>query len=178
MPVTTLAELREALRTATPGEIVELAPGEYGGPILIDSPVRLRGQDRKTVLWRRGGPVIYIRSPGVILERLLIERTVQAQGPLVVHDAGCAPTGRDSMELDKLISLGELVPGSTLILPLEIEVSARTEITSAGLYGAHIAPAVLENSGTHLVWLTLDGKAMLRGEALLGEVVLREGDKS
>ncbi len=178
MPVTSLAELREALRTALPGEVIDLAPGEYNGPILIDKPVRLRGQDRKTVLWRRGGPVIYIRTPGVTLERLLIERTVQAHGPLLVHDAGCAPTGKDSMELDKLISLGELVPGSTLILPLEIEVAGRTEITSAGLYGAQIAPAVLERPGKHLVWLTLDGKSVLRGETLLGEMALREADKT
>src|SRR5262249_42578915 len=157
-----------------PGEIVDVAPGEYNGPILIDSPVRLRGQDRKTVLWRRGGPVIYIRTPGVILERLLLERTVQTQGPLVVHNPGCAPTGKESMELDKLISLGELVPGSTLILPLELQVSARTEILAAGLYGAHFTPAILETPGTHLVWLTLDGKTITRGEALLGEIMLRE----
>ncbi len=178
MPVTSLAELREALRTATPGETIDLAPGEYNGPILIDIPVRLRGQDRKTVLWRRGGPVIYIRAPGVTLERLLIERTVQAQGPLVVHSAGCAPTGKESMALDELISLGELVPGSTLILPLEVETRARAEISSAGLYGAQIAPALLETPGKHLVWLTLDGKTIMRGEVLLGELAVREGDKT
>ncbi len=76
MPVTSLAELREALRTATPGTGIDLAPGEYRGPLVIDTPVTLRGLDRKTVLWRRGGPVIYIRTPGVTLERMLIERTV------------------------------------------------------------------------------------------------------
>src|SRR5436309_984457 len=106
MPVSSLAELREALRTATPGQTIELAPGEYAGPILIETPVTLRGLDRKTVLWRRGGPVIYIRTPGVTLERVLIERTVQAQGPLIVHEAGCnpvGPNGRESMQIETLV---------------------------------------------------------------------------
>ena len=98
------------------------------GPLVIDKPVTLRGLDRKTVVWRRGGPVIYIRTPGVTLERILIERTVETQGPLIVHNVGCAPTGRESMQLDTLISLGELVPGSTLILPLEIETAGRAEL--------------------------------------------------
>ncbi len=54
--------------------------------------------------------MIYVRGEGVKLERLLIERTVLAQGPLVVHDAGCVPIGKESMELDSdaLINLGEL----------------------------------------------------------------------
>jgi len=180
MPVASLAELREALRAASPGDTVELAPGEYQGPVVIDMPITLRGQDRRTVLWRRSGPVIDIRAPGVTLDKLHLERTVHAQGPLVVHRAGCVPTGKEStlMESDALISLGELIPGSTLILPLELTTTARAEIAVTGLYGAQIAPAVLESPGSHLVWLTMDGKAVVRGEVLLGEITLREGDKT
>jgi nitrous oxidase accessory protein NosD len=92
MQVASLDELRAALRTVTPSETIELAPGEYQGPIFIDAGVTLRGLDRKTVLWRRGGPVIYVRAPGVTLSKLLSERTV-TRGPLIVHKAGCAPTG-------------------------------------------------------------------------------------
>jgi hypothetical protein len=178
MPVTSLAELREALRTANPGDVIELAPGEYRGPILIETPVTLRGLDRKTVLWRRGGPVIYVRTPGVTLAKLLIERTVQADGPLIVHDAGCAPRGGESKALEALISLGDLVPGSPLTLPLEVEVSARAEIAVTGFYGAQISPSVLDSPGKHLVWLRLDGSAIVRGEILLGEISLREGNKT
>ena len=158
--------------------MIELAPGEYRGPLVIDRPVTLRGLDRKTVLWRRGGPVIYIRAPGVTVERILIERTVETRGPLIVHNVGCAPTGRELMQLDTLISLGELVPGSTLILPLEIETMARAELTVTGFYGAQVTPAILEGRGSHLVWLTLDGKAIVRGEIILGEIALHEGDKT
>src|SRR5579885_3344130 len=82
MQVASLAELRMALRTATSGDTIELAPGEYRGPLIIETPVTLRGQDRKTVVWRQGGPVIHVRTPGVRLERLLLERTVYKDGPL------------------------------------------------------------------------------------------------
>src|SRR5438046_98246 len=109
MQVASLPELRKALRGATSGDTIELAPGEYRGPLIIDVPITLRGLDRKTVLWRQGGPVIHVRTPGVRLEKLLLERTVYKDGPLIVHDANCAPIGRESKALDTLISLGNLI---------------------------------------------------------------------
>lgn len=176
--VTSPAELREALQTAPPGAVIELAPGEYGGPFVLTRPVTLRGHNRQTVLWRRGGPVIDVHSAGIRLEKLLIERTVQS-GPLVIHRPGCAPVGKESMETDTntLIDLGELLPGSNITLSLELDVSAHTEISATGLYGVRVSPAVLE-AGTHRVSLTVDGNAILRGEILLGEVTLREGDQT
>src|SRR5689334_12016402 len=100
MQVASLDELREALRTAAPGDTIDLTPGEYQGPILIDVPVTLRGRNRETVLWRRGGPVIYVRAPNVKLDKLLIERTVQSEGALIVHQADCTPSGRESRLVD------------------------------------------------------------------------------
>lgn len=176
MSITSLTELREALRTASPGATIQLAPGEYPGPLVIDTPVTLRGLHRKTVLWRRGGPVIYVRASGVRLDSLLIERTVETQGPLVIHNAGCTPIGKESMQVDSLVNLGELIPGSTLLLPLEIQTAARAEIAVTGLYGARVSPSTLDTPGKHLVWLTLDGNTLLRGEILLGEMTLREGN--
>ena len=175
MQVASLAELRKALRVATPGDTIELAPGEYRGPLVIEIPVTLHGQDRKTVVWRHGGPVIYVRTPGVKIEKLLLERTVDKDGPLVIHDAGCAPIGGESKALDALISLGSLIPGSTLTLPIALEITDRTEVAVTGLYGAQVAPTLLETAGTHTVWLTLDGNTLQRGEVLLGELMLREG---
>jgi len=176
--VASLAELRQALLTASPGDTIELAPGEYRGPLLINTAITLRGLDRRTVLWRRGGPVIYVQAPGVKLEKFLLERTVDTQGPLVVHnpncDPDCAPGGRESRPLDALINLGELIPGSTLTLPLELETAAPAEVTVTGLYGAQVSPTTLDVPGNHTVWLTLDGNAVQRGELLLGELMLRE----
>src|SRR5579859_7658996 len=144
MQVASLAELRQALRAASPGETIDLAPGEYRGPIVIETAVTLRGLDRRTVLWRQGGPVIYVRAPGVRLEKLLIERTVDHQGPLVVHQTDCVPTGRESKLVDALINLGELIPGSSLTLPLDLDIADSAQVTVTGLYGAQVMPGVLD----------------------------------
>jgi len=180
MLVSSSAELREALsnlaRDSSDIPVIELSPGEYRGPFLVNAPVTLRGQNRTTVLWRKAGPVLYIRASSVKLEKLVIERTVQP-GPLVVYDRGKRPIGKDSMELDgdALISLGELIPGSALRLPLRLEVSARTEIAVTGVYGAQISPALLDGPGIHTVLLSLDANAVQRGEVLLGEISLKSG---
>src|SRR5215510_14628931 len=117
--IATISELRQALREASPGDTITLLPGEYRGPILIYKPLTLRGEERRTVLWRHGGPIVFVRAPGVTLDRLLLERTIQRQGPLILHDDGCKPTtSRESTTLnaDALISLGDLTPGATLKL--------------------------------------------------------------
>src|SRR5260221_6326647 len=113
MQVASLAELRKALRVATPGDTIELAPGEYRGPLVIEIPVTLHGQDRKTVVWRHGGPVMYVRTPGVKIEKLLLERTVDKDGPLVIHDAGCAPIGGESKTFDAALNLCRPIPRPT-----------------------------------------------------------------
>ncbi|HVO44578.1 MAG TPA: hypothetical protein VMT34_18255 [Aggregatilineales bacterium] len=155
--------------------MIDLTPGEYAGPVILDVPVTLRGLNRKTVLWRRAGPVIWVRAPDVTIENVLIERTI-ADGPLIVHDRGCAPKGVNSIAMDALVSLGELLPGVTLTLPVEIETTGPTIIDPAGVYGAHVTPSVIEEPGLHTIWITIDGQAIGRGEMILGEVALREGD--
>jgi hypothetical protein len=188
MLVASGAELRAALNTGT-DPVIELAPGEYRGPFVIRRAVTLRGQDRLTVLWCKRGAVLRISTPGVTLERLTLERTVDPRGATIVHDANCVPTciqinwqsNQTStpemalMEPNALISLGELIPGSPVMLPLQLEVSARTEIISTGLHGANITPSVLREAGSHRVMLVLDGRAVQRGELLLGELTLNEG---
>lgn len=171
---TSTADLHHLLLTADPGDTIQLAPGEYRGPFLIDKTLYLRGENRRTVLWRRGGPVVYVRAQDVKLERLYLERTVQT-GPLVIHEAECIPTGKESMEVgESLINLGELPPGVTVTLPIEIETRGRAEIVTAGMYGAHVAPSVVPKKGKHSIMLTLEGQSILKGEVLLGELALKE----
>ncbi len=173
------AELGAALRQAEPHSVINLAIGEYGGPFIIHKPLTLRGQGRQTVLWREAAPILYVRAPQVHLERLWLERTVQS-GVAVVHDANCSPSGVDSMQLDDetLIDLGELLPSTDVSLPLQLTVSDRTELGSSVLHGAQLEPVLLPTRGTHRVLLKLDGRALQRGEVLLGELTLHEGDRT
>jgi hypothetical protein len=180
MQVSSTAALHEALRSAGPDQVIELAPGEYRGPFVLDRPAHIKGQGgRRTVLWCRAGPVIYVRSIGVRLERLLVERTVLA-GPPVVHRPGCLPAGKESVEIntEALIDLGDLVPGSSVTVPLTVDVPSRTVIEVTGLYGASISPAVLEAPGSHVVHLRLEGASINRGDLLLGELTLKAGEST
>ncbi|MDW8299554.1 MAG: hypothetical protein RML95_09470 [Anaerolineae bacterium] len=178
LEVRSAAELTAALRSATPHSLISLAIGEYGGVFMIDKPLTLRGRHRQTVLWRQAAPVVYVRAPEVRFEQVWIERTVKS-GVTVVHDVNCLPSGVDSMQLDNntLVNLGELLPGVTVSLPLRLSVSARTELNVTGLHGARFEPTVLPSSGTHWVILTIEGQALQRGEVLLGEVTVREGEQ-
>jgi hypothetical protein len=166
----------QAIQTAAPGDVVELAPGEYRGPLVIDKPITLRGQDRKTMIWRRTGPAIWVRAPNVRLQHIAVERTVFKHGPLIVHDKGCAPKGVESIEMDALVSLGEMLPGVTLTVPIAIETGGRATLDASGVAGARVSPAVLESAGSHTVQVTIDGKAINRSEVILGELAIREGD--
>ncbi|MFQ3536837.1 MAG: hypothetical protein SNJ58_13275 [Aggregatilineales bacterium] len=178
LQVHSAAELKAALRSAKPHSLISLAGGEYSGPFIVDKPVTLRGLRRQTVLWRQAAPVVYVRAPEVHFEHVCIERTVQ-DGACVVHHPNCQPSGVDSMQLDEntLIDLGELLPGAAVHLPLRLTVKARTELVTSGLHGAKFEPAVLPTSGTHLVLLSIEEGALQRGEVLLGEIALREGDQ-
>ncbi|PJF31770.1 MAG: hypothetical protein CUN51_02175 [Candidatus Thermofonsia Clade 1 bacterium] len=178
LEVRSAAELRAALRNAPPHSLISLAAGEYGGLFIFDKPLTLRGLGRQTVLWRQAAPVVYVRAPEVHFEHVGIERTVQA-GVTVLHQAGCAPSGVDSMQLteETLINLGELLPNAPLSLPLRLSVNARTELTVTGLHGARFEPSVLPTGGTHWVVLSIEGQSLQRGAVLLGEVTVREGDQ-
>ena len=173
------AELTAALSQAKPHDVIELAIGEYGGAFIIDRPLTLRGQRRQSVLWRQAAPIIYVRAPEVRLEQLLIERTAQ-DGATVIHDVHCRPSGADSVQVDEntLINLGELLPGAEVNLPLRLTVQAQAELSVTGLHGARLEPSALPARGTHRVTLILDGRALERGEVLLGEIAVREGEQT
>ncbi len=176
--VRSAAELKAALRNAPPHSAISLAAGEYGGLFVVDKPLTLRGLRRQSVLWRQAAPVVYVRAAQVRFEQVCIERTLQ-EGVTVVHAANCPPSGVDSMQLDEnsLINLGELLPGAPVHLPLRLSVRARTEVSLNGLHGAKFEPSILPTAGAHLVLLSIEGGALQRGEVLLGEVTLREGDQ-
>ncbi|HRE46567.1 MAG TPA: hypothetical protein PLD47_02485 [Aggregatilineales bacterium] len=177
MHVSTAAELREALRTATSGTEIDLAPGEYAGPFFVDVPLHLRGQGRQTVLWRRAGAVLVVRSGGVRCDNLFLERTIRA-GVLVAAHNGWQPVGVDSVSFDDnaLIDLGELAPTLPFSLPLLIETTAAATVDPAGLYGAQITPDHVPAAGAHHLTLHLEGDALRRGELLFGEILIREGE--
>lgn len=174
--VSNTTELQRALRDCEPETEIRLASGEYQGPFFIDRPVRLQGQRRQTPLWRWAGAVLIVRVPGVSLENLQLERTVLESGPVVVHQVGCKPAGGASVEIesDTLIDLGEIAPGTTVTVPITVATTGQAEIEATGVYGSRIVPNQIQSAGTHEAQLTLDGKSLMKGEIIFGEITIRE----
>ena len=73
------ANLQARIDRAEPGDILDLAPGRYDGPIHIVKPLTLRGE--AAVIEGNGeGSVIVVSSPGTRLEGLRIQKSGEDVG--------------------------------------------------------------------------------------------------
>ncbi len=82
---TTKGALVSVLKSAKPGDILRLAPGIHGGPVVIDKSVTLTGNDRATIDGGGASRVVTIAAPGVVLRNL----TIQGSGRLLeTEDSG------------------------------------------------------------------------------------------
>mgnify|MGYP006188975453 FL=1 len=65
-------DLAEAVRQASPGDVVEVKRGMYRVNLLIDKPLTLRGLDRPTLSGGNEGDTIRVTSPDVVIEGLIV----------------------------------------------------------------------------------------------------------
>ena len=78
-------DLGRVIETAAPGTTVQLAPGRYAGPLVIDRPITLIGVEGAVVDGGGEGRVITVAAPGVVVSRL---RVVNSGTSLADEDAG------------------------------------------------------------------------------------------
>ncbi len=71
----TVETLGSVLAIASSGDVVELAPGVYAGPLVIDRPVTLMGQAGVVIDGGGKGRVIEVTSEGARLSRLTIRHS-------------------------------------------------------------------------------------------------------
>ncbi|GBD11708.1 putative ABC transporter ATP-binding protein YxlF [bacterium HR23] len=64
--------LQERIRQATPGETLEVPPGVYFGPLVVDKPLRLVGRGWPVLDGQGRGTVLTITAPGVEVEGFVI----------------------------------------------------------------------------------------------------------
>jgi len=65
-------DLAAAVARAQPGDVIELARGQYRANLLIDKPLTLRGIDRPTISGGNQGDTIRVTAPDVVLEGLIV----------------------------------------------------------------------------------------------------------
>lgn len=66
------ADLRAAVAEAEPGDRLVLPPGVHAGPLQIDKPLTLTGQEGAVIEGSGSGSVITVTAPDVRIERLTI----------------------------------------------------------------------------------------------------------
>ena len=60
--------LQEQLATAVDGAVIDVPPGEYWGPFVIERTVHLRGGGRATLRGDKATHVVAVRAPDVVIE--------------------------------------------------------------------------------------------------------------
>lgn len=71
----TAFDLRAAIATAAPGQVINVPAGDHAGPLVIDRPLRLRGEPGAAIVGDGESHVIEIRAPDVEVSGLLIRNS-------------------------------------------------------------------------------------------------------
>ncbi len=93
-------DLQAAIAAAQPGDTIQVPPGTYAGPLLIDKPVTLEGQGMPVIDSGGQGDVVTISAPDVTLRGFVIRNS----GTSLDHEnAGITGTGaRVTIENNRL----------------------------------------------------------------------------
>jgi stress response protein SCP2 len=126
---------------------LKLRPGEYEGPVLINSPAIIEGNN--ATVWAKSGPVLRINTRGLILKNLQVEATAnQAPGyqSIAIMTEERHATVVDNVEVKGAVvgfgdesgdwdypwslNLGQLPPGQAISLKLRLLVPVRCRLVS------------------------------------------------
>ncbi len=64
--------LRNAVAGAAPGDVLILAPGRHDGPVTLDEPITLDGQDKAEIVGNGTGSVVTVTGEGITVRGLTI----------------------------------------------------------------------------------------------------------
>ena len=103
-PVVVLAEsltpLQPLIDDAEEGATLLLEPGSYAGPVLIDKPLTLDGQNRVTIDAGGKGSVIVVETDGAVVRNLHLTNSGESHNDI---DSGVQVRGRFNVISDNII---------------------------------------------------------------------------
>lgn len=157
------------LITRNTGSFIMLPPGELEGPLVVDRPIHIKGNN--TTIWAKNGPVIEINSNGAVLENIRVEITeglisataINAEIPAVVRNievlGAVKGFGNEdgAFDVPRTIDLGEFRSGMENNFRLTVNVPAATEI-QCSVQGVKFTPSALK-AGRNDVAVTVSGTA-------------------
>lgn len=171
--------VRELFGENAGGEII-ISPGEYAGPLVVDSACVIKGN--MSVLWADSGPVLIIKAAGVKIENLRVEVTgsgeftaISSEYPdtkLVNVEVRGNVKGilgeAENWELPNVISLGDFAAEEENRFCVKINAAGKAALESRAK-ALTITPAGLEK-GENSVLLTAD--ALKDNTILYGEIMV------
>ena len=185
--VKNMSALQEKLNNAF--DRLDLNPGEYEGPLVIDRPITIDGHD--STIWANSGPVVVVNSDQVSLKNLRIELTGSGGGDSGVSlRLNARDTRLDHIEVNaqvfglpeesadikppSIISLGTFAANKENSFSVEIESPAEAEILHS-INGVEITPQRLGPGKNRVVIKTtaMRDNTILFGEMLMKTRVLR-----
>ncbi|MBS2040803.1 nitrous oxide reductase family maturation protein NosD [bacterium] len=99
-PVANDQQLQQALRQAAPGETIEILPGHYLGPLVLDRPVHLLGRNWPVIDGLGQGTVITVNAPDCSIEGLNIRNS--GSEPELDHAGITLNRGRTEVKNNRL----------------------------------------------------------------------------
>ena len=153
VPAAAMGELQSTLDGAPDGATIRLPPGEYRGPITLARPLTIEGEG--AVIWSQSGPVVAVKSAGVVLRGVQIEATGETD-EIALWAEGAAPTlsnvgvrGRvvgvtpqaaGEWDLPASLDLGEFAPRALNSWHFEVQVPVDCRL-KVGISGLQIHPS-------------------------------------
>ena len=168
VPASALGELQKTLDEAPTGATIRLPRGEYRGPIVINRALTIEGEG--AVIWAQNGPVVAVKSAGVILRDIQIEATgdetevalfVESTAPTLNHVAvrgrvvGMTQQTAGDWNLPASLDLGAFAPRTRNSWKFEVQVPVDCQLKT-NVSGLQIHPAQL-GAGTSEVEIVANG---------------------
>lgn len=92
--------LQPLIEKANPGDTLTLEPGVYAGPIIIDKPLTIDGQNHATIDAGGKGSVVYLDTDGALLKNLHLTNSGTSHNDI---DAGVQVRGNFNVIRDNII---------------------------------------------------------------------------
>ena len=186
-------ELQKTIMATASGSVLALdvSRGEYEGPIVIKKPITIDGRGHS--IWSKKGPVVIIRSQGVVLKNLQVEVTGKQEKLTDVESCSLAvqPDAKPTLEsvtvrgnvvglegeegawaYPTAVNMGSLKANvnHTFKLSLLVPVPCRF---SCDISGVSILPGGV--SGGNMAELTLKIDPLAEGTRLRGSILIKSG---
>jgi hypothetical protein len=134
------------LNKAKPGGEVSIPSGEFSGTWIIEKPITLTGLGKSSVLWSPHGPILRLKSPGIILDSLSIEVTEDLNTPSLiienllnpqpifnqVHIVGKPEGGifNNTWKIPEIINFGTMMPNEIVHRTIGVYLPRPVKISS------------------------------------------------